>query len=260
MPEVSLPTVTVITVCLNASSVIKKTIESVLDQTYVNIEYIIIDGNSSDNTAAIINSYGTQIKYFISEPDTGLYDAMNKGIELASGELIIFLNAGDHFVCSYSLSAFISKVIINEADVFFGRIVWVDVIHNHVIASDHTHINYDFQLVGDNFPHPATFYTRNAFNKFGVFNLAYPILADYEWNLRTLIREKAKFKYVDSFVSTFYTGGISTSEKFDIEKSREKILLMKHYFDYYTKLNQIKNVYLKKLLLKIYSFKLFKVY
>lgn len=95
--SVRLPTVTIVTVCYNAEAVIAKTIESVLNQTYQNVEYIIIDGGSTDETLEIINSYKDKIDFFLTEPDNGIYDAMNKGINFSTGTFVNFLNAGDNF-------------------------------------------------------------------------------------------------------------------------------------------------------------------
>jgi glycosyltransferase involved in cell wall biosynthesis len=221
MPEFAKPKVSVITVCLNAAEVIGKTLISVKEQTYSNIEYIVVDGGSTDGTIKLCNERLWMIDIFISEPDKGLYDAMNKGIMVATGDLIIFLNAGDHFVCADALFAFVSKVKLDVADIFFGKILWVDSDCKHVTTSEHDHIKFRYQLQHDNFPHPATLYKRNIFNKIGLFNVKYTIFADYEWNLRALIEYNLPFIYLNSIVSTFYKGGISTVEYM---KMRRKII------------------------------------
>lgn len=225
------PKISVITVCFNVVNSLQRTINSVINQTYLNIEYIIVDGGSKDGTKENVLSFGPKIARFISEPDSGLYDAMNKGIALASGEFIIFLNAGDYFTCEYALEAFLSKSSDKSVDVFFGKIVWIDTTNMNVITSDHSSVEYAIQLKTENFPHPATLYRKDAFEKYGKFSLEFPVLADYEWNLRALIKLKAKFKYIDTIVTNFYTGGISTSEDYRTRIEKEQILLNSMYFE-----------------------------
>ncbi|MCY1133837.1 glycosyltransferase family 2 protein [Bacteroides fragilis] len=115
------PLVTIITVCYNAETTIEKTILNVINQTYADIEYIIIDGGSNDGTIEIINKYANKISYWMSEPDRGIYDAMNKGIKLAKGDWVSFMNSGDSF---YSLDTVedVVQFIREEYDVIYGSV------------------------------------------------------------------------------------------------------------------------------------------
>lgn len=113
--------ISVVTVCYNAADTIEKTMLSVLNQTYHDIEYIIIDGGSTDGTVEIIRKYADRIAYWVSEPDKGIYDAMNKGIKVATGEWINFMNAGDEFVDANVLDKlFFAKTVAN-VDVIYGN-------------------------------------------------------------------------------------------------------------------------------------------
>lgn len=222
--------ISVITVCLNAGHLLKKTIESVLEQTYSELEYIIVDGASSDDTKAVVCEYSARIQKFISEPDEGLYDAMNKGVSLSGGDLIIFLNAGDFFVSKDSVNSYINKMKLSEADLFFGRIVWSDA-RNHVIClSDHAASKFTWDLKESNFPHPATIYKRSLFETIGKFNLTFSIAADYEWNVRALVAKKVRFQYIDIIVTVFYADGISSRQEFAGRHQEEIETVNRIYF------------------------------
>src|SRR5690348_8623089 len=150
--------ISVITVCYNAAHLLRKTIESVLEQDYEPLEYIIVDGASEDDSKSVFESYGDGIDLVVSEPDSGIYDAMNKGIALSGGELIIFLNAGDYFVSKDALQFAVAKMNFEKADLFFGRFVWNDPRTQDIVLSDHDWVTYTWDLQQSNFPHPATFY------------------------------------------------------------------------------------------------------
>ena len=112
--------ITIITVCFNAYKTITRTIESVLNQTYTNIEYIIIDGDSKDNSQEIIENYKDKLSYYISEPDKGIYDGMNKGINQATGDFVLFLNTDDTLYDKHIIENFV-KVVNDKADVYYGN-------------------------------------------------------------------------------------------------------------------------------------------
>jgi glycosyltransferase involved in cell wall biosynthesis len=229
-----MPKFSVITVSKNPGLDFKKTLESVKNQYYRDFEYLVIDGNSDDTTPKLFNEYKTIIDLLIIESDNGIYDAMNKGIKNSCGEFIIFLNAGDMFTTEYTLSA-LDKVVQNEnKEIYYGKIIWVDVLNSYVINSKHDHIKHKSQLESDNFPHPATIYARSSFEKYGYFNLDYPIYADYEWNLRALLKYNASYLIINTIVTTFYTGGVSTNE-INNENKKEEIKKLKN--SYFKKIN-----------------------
>jgi glycosyltransferase involved in cell wall biosynthesis len=207
------PKISVITVCINAAHLLKKTIESVLEQTYAELEYIIIDGASIDNTNELVKTFGTGIHSFISESDSGIYEAMNKGIGISTGELIIFLNAGDYFISKDVLEFSVSKMNFEKADLFFGRFIWNDPRTGDIVLSDHEWVTYTWDLQESNFPHPATFYKKHLFKDIGLFDTTYKLGADYDWNMRALIKNKIAFQYINIATTVFFADGLSNNHE-----------------------------------------------
>lgn len=256
-----MPKFSVITVSKNSGFAISDTIDSVKKQVFKDFEYIVIDGESTDTSIEIIHKKAKLIDKTIIEKDKGIYHAMNKGIKAATGEYILFLNAGDEFTTSYTLAAINTKIQQHKAEVYFGKILWVDTQNNNVITSKHDHIKYKSQLYNENFPHPATIYSKQAFEKYGLFDLNFPIYADYEWNLRALIKNNASFYYGDFIVTTFYTGGISTNNQLMEQKEEEKKRVKKKYFQQKTKQISINNIFfIKRIKLRLTNEKLNKIY
>ena len=177
--------ISIITVCYNSQETIKDTIESVINQSYGNIEYIIIDGNSDDNTCEIISSYKNSIDVFVSENDKGIYDAINKGIKLASGKVIGLLHADDIF----DNNQVIQKVISNfdlKKDILFGDINYVKRNNlNHVVRKwkSSNYSQHKFKR-GWMPPHTGFFLKRKCYIKFGLYRLDLGSSADYELMLR----------------------------------------------------------------------------
>ena len=222
--------ISIITVCYNAAHLLAKTIESVLEQTYKNIEYIVIDGKSTDDTNEIIAKYRSNIHTSICEHDSGVFDAMNKGISVAKGDLIIFLNAGDYYISPFVIEYFISKLNTELAEVFFGRFIWEAPQTCDIVLSDNSGVNYSWDLKELNFPHPATIYTKNAFKKVGMFDLSFPLQADYEWNVRALVKMKIAFQYINIITVRFRADGISNDPKHANAISDEKLGISKRYY------------------------------
>jgi len=222
--------ISIITISRNPGEALYRTLDSVKKQTSSEFEYLVIDGASDDGTLEIYKEYSKIINVFRSEPDNGIFDAMNKGIDLCSGDHILFLNAGDAFSTEYSVEAIAKLVQEISVELYFGKIIWVDTRKKNIITSKHGHLEKKIQLANENFPHPATIYTRTAFEKYGKFNLEFPVYADYEWNLRALVLNDALFAYSDIIITNFYTGGISTSNTNDADKLSEKSRIKELYF------------------------------
>lgn len=192
--------VTVITVCLNSEATIRQTIESVLQQTYKNIEYIIVDGKSTDKTLEIIREYIPMFDgrmQYISEKDSGIYDAMNKGILRASGDVIGIINSDDWY--EKDALAKVAKCFENvDIDAVYGEIWLID-----------KNGEREYHTSGSTFPpHPATFIKRDIYQKYGLFDLHYRIASDREFLLR-LISDGVCFRRIDAILANFRETGIS---------------------------------------------------
>lgn len=239
--------VTIITVSYNSSKTIEKTIKSVLNQTYDNIEYIIIDGDSSDGTKDIIKMYEDKFKgrmKWISEKDKGIYDAMNKGINMASGKWIGIINSDDW----YQYDA-IYKIIncgnnSSDPDVIFGNLKFIYNFGNkdYFVNIDQPK-NLSILKNGKTIHHPSVFIKRNIYNKYGVYDTSYKLAADYELLLRFYLND-LKFKYCDANIACFRAGGASNNalaliKEYNQIKSKYGFSKMKDIFNYYKILKNI---------------------
>lgn len=247
------PKVSVITVCYNAEEFIEHAIASVLAQTYTNIEYLIIDGNSNDNTVSIINKYKDKIHYFISEPDNGMYDAMNKGIKNASGDIFFFLNSDDVFYDKHVVENVVKTFQLNEdVELIYGPIIITNPITNETFIKTHEKISKSFFISGS-ICQQGIFFRADNFEKYGLFDDTYKIVGDYEWELRTFYKYNIKRKYYPQITVKFRDGGMGGSDKFSElhKKERQKVLTI-----YFTKLDIYKFRFvslIKKILRKIIS-------
>lgn len=206
----NLPLVSIITVVLNGEKHLEQTINSVLTQTYDNIEYIIVDGNSKDNTIAIIKKNENKIDYWISEPDGGIYFAMNKGVDLAKGTLIGILNADDYYTPD-TVKLVVDAFLKTNSDIFHGDILFIKNQEGIRMKPD---INKMYQQ--PSVFHPTCFVKKTVYNTIGGFNTEYKISADYDFLLRCL-KKKYTFNYIPEILSHFRPGGMSASCASNIE-------------------------------------------
>lgn len=202
------PVVSVITVTYNAESVLEKTILSVLHQSFSNIEYLIIDGASNDTTLDIIKKYQMEISYWISEPDLGIYDAMNKGCLRARGEWIIFLNAGDVFYNEDILMRLFFKKKYINADVLYGNI---SIFNPKTDKSLIQRAESPTDKKPMSFCHQAVFVRTRIMKQF-LFDVHYRICADKDFFFK-IYRLNVIFEFVDIVVSEILMFGLSTSNR-----------------------------------------------
>ncbi len=200
------PTFTVITVTYNAENYLEETIRSIVEQENIYFEYIIIDGASKDNTLQIIKDYESKIDFFISEPDNGLYDAMNKGIEKAKGEYVIFMNAGDTFSENNILDNVKKTISLNVDDVVYGDRFYISE-SGQVDLQKAKPIETVFERMP--FGHQSCFIKRELLQA-RPFNTTYKYAADYDMIIDFYLQEK-KFKYIEIPVCNFLHGGESES-------------------------------------------------
>ena len=206
--------VSIITVCYNSEKTIRDTIESVLTQDYTNIEYIVIDGLSKDTTIDIVNEYRGKIAKIISEPDQGIYDAMNKGIKYSTGDIVGILNSDDFFDNPSIISDVVKHFNSNPtASLVIGDVVYVDPNNTEKITRFYSSRKFKpFKLrFGWMPPHAATFIKTGVYNKFGNYSTNYEISADYELFVRLLLLHKVCYSRIDKVLVRMRTGGVSSS-------------------------------------------------
>ena len=203
--------ISIITVCYNSSKTIEKTFQSIKSQSYQNIEYIVVDGGSSDGTLKIIEEYKTHISIFVSEPDKGLYDAMNKGISRASGEIIGILNSDDVFTDMFVAENIVKFHKENVVDASIGNIIQFNRAGKLVRKYSSKNWTPEKLKIGYMPPHPSIFFKKELFEKFGNYHLGYISGADYELIVRYFIKYKINWKYSDITTTAMLTGGISSS-------------------------------------------------
>ncbi|CAG4998636.1 hypothetical protein DYBT9275_02043 [Dyadobacter sp. CECT 9275] len=205
--------ISIITVVYNGAKTIRTCIDSVLKQDYHDLEYIIIDGGSTDGTQEVIRSYGSRIQKFVSEKDHGIYDAMNKGIKIATGELIGIINADDFYVTETVLTEAANAVEQLNADACYADLEYVDSENTGLVKRKWKSGSYQKGafLNGWMPPHPTFFIKKSLYERYGVFRLDLGSAADYELMLRMIHKYKASMAYVPKVWIRMRTGGVSNS-------------------------------------------------
>ncbi|HUX95572.1 MAG TPA: glycosyltransferase family 2 protein [Bacteroidales bacterium] len=203
--------VSVITVSYNSVSTISDTIKSVLNQTYPNIEYIIVDGGSTDGTVELIKSFGDKITRFVSENDNGIYDAINKGIRLATGKIVGILNSDDFFFDDNIVENIVSHFETFDIDAVYGDVRFVRPLETGTIIRYYSSKKFEIgKFKSGQMPaHPSFYMKRELFEKFGYYSADYQIAADFEFLLRYLYLHKIRTKYIEMPFVTMRAGGIS---------------------------------------------------
>jgi len=228
--------VSIITACYNAEKTVEDTIKSVVKQTYSNIEYIIVDGASKDSTLAIVEKYGNLVAKIISEPDNGVYNAMNKGIKAATGDLLFFLNADDIFINELVIDQFANFAKNNPQGLILGNLILLDKYDGRIYHEKQSLID-NIQLLKSTVFHPATFFRREIFEKYGLYNEKNKIASDYEWYLNYFVKNNGNFAYLDKPVSIFSMGGLSSNNECGKIHKEEREKIQKQYFNKF----QLKN-------------------
>jgi glycosyltransferase involved in cell wall biosynthesis len=217
------PLVSIITVNYNSGSTIEQTIKSVINQTYLNINYIIIDGGSQDDSLNIIQRYKSYLKYWKSERDNGIYDAMNKGIKAISeyDSYILFLNADDYLYSNSTIERIVSY--FDNEDFIYGKILSIGESIQVFLGKELTLNDLPINMI----QHQATFIKRSLFEELGNFNVSYKIAADYDFAVRVM-KSNYKYKFVNEVVAVMRMGGASS--KIYQTTFREKSQIIKiHY-------------------------------
>jgi len=220
--------VSIITVAYNSELTIRDTMESVLIQTYSEIEYIIVDGFSGDNTLPIIKEYQSQFNgrmHWISEKDKGIYDAINKGIELASGDIIGILNSDDTLADNNTVACVVEAMLSNDIGAIWGDVLIVDkadktIIKRYYSAKNITINSFNYGIMP---PHPGVFIKSKFYKLYGKYNIKYKIAADYDLLLRYFKINNLNFTYIPKVLVEMKAGGISSRNIFSIISLNKEI-------------------------------------
>lgn len=221
------PKLSVITIVFNNAVAIERTMQSVLNQTYTNIEYIIIDGGSTDGTKEIVQKYGERLAKFISEPDKGLYDAMNKGLALATGDYVLFMNSGDEIYASETVAEVFASA--PSGDIYYGETEMFDENWRSLGQRRHRapeHFDWHSFKFGMNVSHQAIYIKRSLTEP---FNLTYKYSSDIDWILKAA-KKSSNIVNTHLYVAKYLVGGISKKKHLASLKERFKIL--SHYYGF----------------------------
>lgn len=201
-----LPKVTIITPCFNSGKTIKACVDSIRSQNYANIEHIVVDGGSTDETVSLLNELGV---VFVSEPDIGIYDAMNKGILRSTGDIVGVLNSDDALAEVDIIGFIVDTMLSSNCDLFHGRVLQVDSF-GRAVARIGNSVGKDILLNEMKIAHPSMYVRRAIFEKFGLYSVGYRIAADYDFILR--IWGKVSTVFADRNVVIMGTDGVSNTQ------------------------------------------------
>lgn len=223
--------ISIITIVYNNSECIEDCINSVLKQVYPNVEYIVIDGGSKDNTVEIINKYKDKISYFISEKDNGLYDALNKGIKAATGDIIGILHSDDLFFNNDTLSNIVSAFEKSKADLVYAKGQYVDRTNINLVKRIYP--SKPFKKIYLYFGwiplHTTIYVKKEIFDNYGKYQTNYKIASDYEISLRWFFNDKIKKIFLNEWVVKMRLGGKSTTISLQKLKSNEDLKIISKY-------------------------------
>lgn len=208
--------ISIITATYNSGATLRDTIESVFHQTYKDIEYLIVDGASHDNTLEIIKSYSDKLGeklHYISEPDKGIYDAMNKGIAMATGDVVGILNSDDFYTSDDVLETVAQVMSEADVDAVYGDVHYVNDSDLGKCVRYYTSrpFHRNWMRLGFMPAHPSFYCRRSVYEKFGTFDLSYKVAADFENLLRLIFIHRIRTRYIPKDFVTMRTGGASSS-------------------------------------------------
>lgn len=207
--------ISIITSCFNREKTIQGAIESVLAQDYPDIEYIVVDGASTDKTMEVVRSYNEKISMIISEPDGGMYEAINKGIRVASGDVIGLLHSDDFFYDNHIVSKIAYRMAQSGADFLYGNGLFVDADDTDNVIRVWKSGSYRLWKVRHGWLplHPTCYIKRDAIKRMGIYNETYKIAADSDFLLRYLLDGTTTVTYINEFIIKMRMGGLSTDSR-----------------------------------------------
>lgn len=220
------PFLSIITINYNDLEGLKETVRSVLDQSFSDREYIIIDGNSNDGSKEFIKENEQHFSFWVSEPDTGIYNAMNKGVSEAKGRYLLFLNSGDSLTSPQILQQFI------EHDKFKGDVIYGDYIFENG-GKQYPDELTPFYFMRTSLPHQSTLFAKDVFDEMGGYDERYKIASDRAFYLKCFLSERYEFQHVPVALSTFDLSGLSNSSEWKKKKIEEDQEIFKELYGIY---------------------------
>jgi glycosyltransferase involved in cell wall biosynthesis len=217
----------IITICLNDIEGLKKTVQSVVGQSFKDYEYIVVDGASNDGTVEFLKAQGKGITHIISEKDNGIYNAMNKGIKLAKGDYCLFLNSGDYLANGDVLmSVFLQN---RDNDILYGNMI----IENDVGSRRHGKMPKDLSfihMIQDTLWHPVSFIRRSLFESYGMYDETLKMVSDYDFFLKVICLHKVSTSYLNFPIAVFNLKGFSSLPQNRNTLQMERSIVQKRYF------------------------------
>ena len=221
--------VSVITINFNNLIGLKTTFESVINQDFTEFEYLLIDGDSTDGSKEFLKKNSEKIDFWLSEKDQGVYDAMNKGIKNSNGDYLIFLNSGDFFSGTDSISKMIT--ISNGEDLVYGNLL-IQEFEKSWIKKYPNRLNFRY-FYFESLPHPACLISKRLFKQHGLYDTTLKIASDWKFFLLAVAKHNCTYKYVDEEISTFSLDGLSSNKDNKFLLANERKSVMKKYFYFY---------------------------
>lgn len=217
-----MPKISVITINRNNEKGLEGTIQSVFAQTFTDFEYIIIDGASTDGSVGVIRKYADRIHYWVSEPDAGIYNAMNKGIQRAEGEYLLFLNSGD----TLHDPSVLSQMADATEDFIYGDLIY-EGQEDPLVMPDTLTLE---TFLGPSIGHNASFIKGELFKKYGLYNEQNKIVSDLEFFLLAIIKYKCTYRHINRLFTMQQAGGISVSPGYELLKTEERMACFRNAF------------------------------
>ena len=222
----------IITINYNNKAGLQKTIQSVVSQTWQDFEFIVIDGNSSDGSKDVLYTYASFFSYYVSEPDSGIYNAMNKGIKISTGDYLMFLNSGDSLIDNTILEK-LNAELNGQYDIYYGDILHIDGIKKE-IRTFPKKLNFAF-FYEQNISHQASFIKAKLFKDIFLYNENLKIVADWEFFTYAICKREASYKHLDCVIVTYDGTGISANSKNHPEIDKERDASLNRYFPEFVK-------------------------
>ena len=205
--------ISIVTVCYNSAATITRTLQSVAAQNWPAIEHIVVDGASTDATMSIINAHRSSLAAVMSEPDRGVYDAMNKGVALATGDVIVFLNADDYYIDNEVISRVATAMQAEQLDALYGDVAFFRAGESGKLVRRYNSGQFRPTRIASGWmpAHPALFVRRELFDRFGLFRTDYRIAGDFEFVARAFKDGRLRYRHIPRILVNMRLGGASTS-------------------------------------------------